>query len=67
MEFINSSAHWYKHFTGNTAPQGRCPRADISFTCGDHCQTDTDCSNNRKCCDHGCGKSCRHTVTGRDL
>lgn len=37
---------------------GRCPTVSNSTRCEQECLTDADCSNDRKCCDNGCGTSC---------
>ena len=38
---------------------GRCPTVKPTDTCASNCGNDDDCSGKKKCCEVGCGKTCR--------
>ena len=41
------------------AKPGRCPTVKPTDTCASKCDSDNDCSGKAKCCEIGCGKTCR--------
>ncbi|XP_044011690.1 papilin isoform X3 [Aphidius gifuensis] len=48
----------YQGICRSTMKPGNCPVVSNSTRCEEECRSDADCSEDRKCCNNGCGTSC---------